>query len=185
MEKKIDLARLPYIKGVMFNSYGEGYIICHRDTRVHLLHQLRDWTQKPQSKRIFWLNGIAGTGKSTISRTFAKWLTGPDRLGGVDLGASFFFKRGEGDRGSASLFFPTITHELVLKVPGLDTLIAEVINSDPFISNKQLSEQFNKLIYESLQKLKIPTGSYSTLVVVVDTLDECENEHYIRTILKL
>jgi hypothetical protein len=185
IEKKIDLARLPYVKGATFDSHGEDYITCHRDTRVDLLHQLRDWAQQPRSNRIFWLNGKAGTGKSTISRTFAEWLTGPGRLGGVDLGASFFFKRGEGDRDSASLFFPTIAQELLSKVSGLDTLIAEVVTSDPFISNKRLGMQFDKLIYEPLQKLKPLTNGYSTLVVVVDALDECQNEVDIRTILEL
>src|SRR5947209_5343300 len=115
----------------MFNAYDGDHTTCHPATRVDLLRQIQNWAQEPHSKSIFWLSGMAGMGKSTISRTFAKWLTGQGRLRGVDLGASFFFKRGEGDRGSASRFFPTITRELVLKVPGLDSLVAEVITSDP------------------------------------------------------
>jgi hypothetical protein len=138
------LDKLPYAKGAMFNSYDEDYITCYPATRVDLLRQIQDWAQQPRSKSIFWLNGAAGTGKSTISRTFAEWLTQQGRLGVVDLGASFFFKRGEGDRGSASRFFSTITRELVLKIPGLDTLVAEVITSDPFIFDKSLGEQFDK-----------------------------------------
>jgi pantothenate kinase-related protein Tda10 len=63
---------------------------CHPATRVALLRQIQDWAQQPQSKSIFWLNGAAGTGKSTISRTFAEWLTGQDHTGVVGLGASIF-----------------------------------------------------------------------------------------------
>src|SRR5271156_2170784 len=115
---------------------------------------------------------MAGTGKSTISWTLAEWLTGQGRHGLVDLGASFFFKRGEGDRGSASRFFPTITRDLVLKVPGLDSLIAEVIASDPSIFDKALGEQFDKLLFQPLQKVSMTPSGYPTLVVVVDALDE-------------
>jgi hypothetical protein len=46
---------------------------------------------------------MAGTDKSTISRTIAQKF---DDKG--DLGASFFFKRGEGDRGDAGMFIKTI-----------------------------------------------------------------------------
>lgn len=118
LETKIDLNKLPYAKGAMYNSYGDDHITCHPATRLELLHKIHDWARHPRSKSIFWLSGMAGTGKSTISRPVAEWVAGQGRLDGVDLGASFFFKRGEGDRGSASQFFPTITRELVLKVPG-------------------------------------------------------------------
>ena len=185
LEIKLDLDKLPYAKGAMFNSYGEDFITCHPATRIELLRQIQDWAQQLHSKSIFWLNGMAGTGKSTISRTIAKWLTEQGRLGLVDLGASFFFKRGEGDRGSASRFFSTITRELVLKIPGLGTLVTEVITSDPFIFDKSLGEQFDKLIYQPLQKLNLTTSGCPTLIVVVDALDECEKERDIKAILDL
>lgn len=182
---KIDLGRIPFARGALYNSYGDEGIMCHPGTRVDLLHQIQDWAQHSNSKSIFWLRGMAGTGKSTISRTFAEWLAGQSHLGNVDIGASFFFKRGEGDRGSASRFFSTIVRELILKVPGLDALIAEVVNSDPLIFDKALGEQFDKLIYQPLQKLSIQTNYARTLVIVVDALDECEKERDTRTILKL
>jgi shikimate kinase len=43
----------------------------------------------PSQKSIFWLKGMAGTGKSTISWTVAESLKNTNYLG-----ASFFFKRG-------------------------------------------------------------------------------------------
>jgi len=97
---------------------------------------------------------MAGTGKSALSWTFAKWLTDQARHGVVNFGASFF-KRGEGDRGNASRFFSTITRGLVLKVPSLDRIVAEVIASDPTVFDKALGEQLKKMIYQPLHKVTL------------------------------
>lgn len=185
LETKIDLDKLPYAKGAMYNSYGDDHIICHPSTRVDLLHEIYDWARDPHSKSIFWLSGWAGIGKSTISRTVAEWVAGQGGRDGLDLGASFFFKRGEGDRGSASRFFPTVTRELMLKIPGLNSFIAEVITQDPLIFDKALGEQFNKLIYQPLDQMGLSTNSSSIFIVVVDALDECEKERDVEAIIDL
>ncbi len=190
LETKIDLEKLLYAKGAMYNSYGDDsygddYTTCLPDTRVDLLHEIYDWAQDPRSKSIFWLNGWAGIGKSTISRTVAEWVAGQGGLIGVDLGASFFFKRGEGDRGSASRFFSTLTRQLVLKVPGLDAFVAKVIAEDPLILDKALGEQFDKLIYQPLHQLDLTVNGSPTFIVVVDALDECEKERDVKAIIYL
>ena len=105
-ESKIDL---PSVEAAAFDSHvDELDARCHPGTREDLLRQIREWAQDPQGKCIFWLNGMAGTGKSTISRTVAQSFAEDSQLG-----ASFFFKRGEGERGNASRFFTTITLHLV------------------------------------------------------------------------
>jgi hypothetical protein len=182
---KLELDKVPYANGAMFNAWDPDHTTCHAATRVDLLRQIQDWAEQPQSKSIFWLNGMAGTGKSTISWTIAEWLTGQGHHGVVDLGASFFFKRGEGDRGSTLRFFPTITRQLVLKVPGLDSLVADVIATDPSIFDKALGEQFDKLMYRPLQELKATASGSPNLVVVMDALDECEKESEIKAIIDL
>ena len=185
LETKIDLDKLPYAKGAMYNSYGDEHIICHPATRVDLLHDIYGWARDPQSKSIFWLNGWAGIGKSTISRTVAGKLDGQGGRDGIDLGASFFFKRGEGDRGSASRFFSTIVRELVLRILGLGAIIAEVIAQDPLIFDKALGEQFEKLIYQPLRQVDTIANGCSIFIVVVDALDECEKERDIKAIIDL
>lgn len=185
LEIKIDLDKLPYAKGAIYNSYGDDHITCHPATRVDLLHDIHDWARDPHSESIFWLSGWAGIGKSAISRTVAEWLAGQGGLGGVDLGASFFFKRGESDRGSASRFFPTIARELVLKIPGLDASVAEVVTQDPLIFDKALGEQFDKLIYQPLRQMNFITSGSSTFIVIVDALDECEKERDVKVIIDL
>ena len=184
---KIDLDKLPYAAGAIFQSFSDSevYTTCHPATRVDLLRQVQDWARQRDGKHIFWLNGMAGTGKSTISRTVAKWLTDHGGHQCLDLGASFFFKRGESDRGSALRFFSTITRQLVSKLPELREPVAEVIDSDPFICDKSPSEQFKKLIYQPLQKVLLTANNTSTFIVVVDALDECENDKEVEMILRL
>ena len=58
LESTINIDKLPYAKGVIYNSYdndsyGDDYITCHPDTRVDLLHEIYDWAQDSHSKSIF------------------------------------------------------------------------------------------------------------------------------------
>lgn len=182
---RLDLDKMPYIPGAMYDYYGINHEVCHPATRVDLLNQIQEWALDLRSKSIFWLSGMAGTGKSTISVTVARWLAEQGRYGEVDLGASFFFKRSEGDRGRATHFFLTIARSLGLLVPGMEHEVANEITTDPSIYHKALGEQFNKLIYRPLQKAKITPGTCPILVVVVDALDECENERDIEMVLDL
>lgn len=180
-----DLGRMLYLPGAVFDSGDIIHTPCHTSTRIDLLDQIRTWTCDPQGESIFWLSGMAGTGKSTISLTIAKWLAEQGRHGVVDLGASFFFKRGEGDRGNFKRFFLSVARSLGLLVPGMDHEIANEITTDPTVYHKTLSEQFDKLIYRPLQKANLITGTCPVLVVVADAIDECENDREIRIVLNL
>ncbi|EON69685.1 hypothetical protein W97_08945 [Coniosporium apollinis CBS 100218] len=170
INQKIDLAKLPSAKGASFDSHlDEHDARCLPNTRVNLRRQIAEWVEDRQGRCIFWLNGMAGTGKSTFSRTIAQSFADKGQLG-----ASFFFKRGEGDHGNAARFFTTIAAQLVIKVPGLIPCIREAIDADPAISEKTLKEQFEKLILQPLSEMKRVPPQASKLVIVVDALDEPE-----------
>jgi len=139
------LGELKVAKGAAFDSYENQHNECLLGTRVELLREIEEWTESPHGKCIFWLNGMAGTGKSTISRTMASHLKK-----NKSLGASFFFKRDEEDRGNAKKLFPTLIQQLVDSIPQLTQSVQEVINGDPYISEKALGEQFNKLLLQPL-----------------------------------
>ena len=64
------LSRLPFVHGAAFGSFSDELEpLCHPETRIALLEEIKEWAMESGSKCIFWLNGMAGTGKSTISRT--------------------------------------------------------------------------------------------------------------------
>lgn len=179
MAQTVTLTQLPTVNGAAFDSHADEHDPRrHPKTRVHLRQQIIEWAEGPKSECIFWLNGMAGTGKSTISRTVAQTFSDS----GI-LGASFFFKRGERDRDNASRLFTTIASQLAIKVPALATDISNSLDSDPLIVGKSLREQFEQLVLKPLEKLK--SNVKRTVVLVIDALDECDRDDDIRVIIHL
>jgi len=167
---------LPTVPEAEFDSFAEQHNAkCYDGTRAELLCQIRTWADDPHGEVIFWLNGMAGTGKSTVSRTVAQAFA-KDNL----LGASFFFKRGEGDRGKAALFFPTISRQLVRKLPALEPYVREAIDADQAIG-KALDIQFDKLVLQPLRRIQ----HAMTVMIVIDALDECDGEKDVKNIISL
>ena len=167
--------------GADFNSHAEEHNpTCLPDTRVDLLHDINKWIEDPNAKAVFWLNGMAGTGKSTISRTLAR--SSYDR---GQLGASFFFKRGEVDRGDVSKFFTTISSQLIQQNPALAVYVKEAIDTDPAICNKIMREQFEKLILTPLSKVFSRDRKADVLVIVIDALDECDRDKDVGLLIRL
>ncbi|RDW85905.1 hypothetical protein BP5796_04230 [Coleophoma crateriformis] len=179
------ISKLPVAKGAEFDTYqweDEGFRQCHPSTRVELLSQIKVWGDDSSNTKIFWLNGMAGTGKSTISRTVAKTFSDDGKLA-----ASFFFKRGEKDRGNATKLFTTIAAQLVRNVPALGPFIRKAIKKNPDIFSKGSEhDHFEKLIRLPLSEIK-NTSEQTTLekIIVIDALDECESNNSIQNILSL
>jgi len=44
-------------------------LLCFKDTRATIIDKIMKWVIDPGSPPVFWLHGLAGTGKSTIART--------------------------------------------------------------------------------------------------------------------
>lgn len=145
---------------------------------MEVLREIDNWMKSPGTC-LFWLTGIAGSGKSTIARTVSSCA----RRQGI-LGASFFFKRGEQDRGNAKLLFSTLAKQLGDTISQLSSSIQHVIGKNPDIAGRGLEEQFQKLILQPLIALN-PGHPTSTILIVIDALDECGQDRDARDILEL
>ena len=175
------LSKLPYAVGANFDSYERQHEpYCLPDTRVDILRQIMEWSADPCHKSIFWLNGMAGTGKSTIARTITRTLTEQRRFV-----ANFFFSRGRGDLSHTGKLFSTIAIQLAVTCRPLRHLICEAIAEHGNISRQSMRDQWTKLIHEPLMKLSGDPQPPPIFVLVIDALDECGRQEDILTLLQL
>ena len=128
----------------------------------------------PERPPVYWLNGLAGTGKSTIAYTIAERL-----FANGQLGASFFCSRDFGDRSNLRYIFPTLAVQLARRYTEFRSIFVQLVRSDPGIAHDSLYNQVNELIVEPLRESAIST------VIVIDALDECKDEEPASAILSV
>jgi len=138
---------------------------CMSGTRTDVLLWIEHWLMDEQCDQVFWLNGLAGTGKSTIAQTIAEtsFLDGK-------LGASFFCSRGSEDRSNLKAVFPTLAHQLAYKYPTFRQELLQVLRGDHNVVQSSLDIQMGELIVHPLKVANIQT------LIIVDALDECKDE---------
>ncbi|KAK5701676.1 hypothetical protein LTR97_004494 [Elasticomyces elasticus] len=174
------LTTLPTTPSAAFNSRENQHEpMCLPDTRVDLLHDITRWADGSDEKSIYWLNGIAGTGKSTVARTVAKHYHDQGRLGG-----SFFFSRGGGDAGHAAGLFTTLAVQLAKNIHAVQPHICNAIAEHNEIAQSAFREQWEQLIVNPLLQAESAI-EHSAIVLVIDALDECDSEPDIRMLLRL
>ena len=147
---------------------------CLRGTRETVLDEIELWIKDLNMSPVFWLNGLAGTGKSTIAQTVSERVFA-DGL----LGASFFCSRDFKDRSDLHFIFPTLAFQLAHKFPTIRSVLVPLLQSNPDIVYESLYSQMGKLIVEPLRSADVST------VIVIDALDECEDEEPSSVILSV
>lgn len=174
------LNRLPTARGASFDSGSEEHSpTCLPSTRVELLEEINSWAIDSKAEAIFWLNGMAGTGKSTISRTVARSFSAQARLG-----ASFFFKRGEADRGNIAKVFSTLAIDMTNRIPAVAASVKSALDDDALVCTRGTREQFDQLFLKPLSAINSDTKA-APIIFVLDALDECEDESDIKLLIRL
>ncbi|CAE6481795.1 unnamed protein product, partial [Rhizoctonia solani] len=85
---------------------------CAAKTREAVNQTLQDWATNPTSEKILWMNGMGGTGKTTIAYSFCEWLEETNQLG-----ASFFCSRMSSTCRSSNQIIPAIAYQLARVSP--------------------------------------------------------------------
>jgi len=138
---------------------------CLKRTRESVLNEIERWVEDFDKSPVFWLNGLAGTGKSTIAQTTAERVFADGRLG-----ASVFCSRGHEDRSNLQLIFPTLAFQLAQKYPAFRSSLIPLLQSNPDVVHESLQDQMRKFLVEPLKSTGIST------VIVIDALDECRDD---------
>ena len=151
-------------------AHGAGYqhgsrAGCLKGTRENVLNEVERWAGGSGVFPVFWLNGLAGTGKTTIAQTVAERI-----FADGCLGASFFCSRGAEDRSDIQLIFPTLAFQLAQRYPEFRGALVPLLQSNPDIIHESLQDQMKRLLIGPLQATGIST------VIVIDALDECKDE---------
>jgi len=136
--------------GAAFNSLlWQHESSCLQNTRYGLTIDIMHWSGNPYDACIFWLSGMAGTGKSTISRTVARRWYDESRLG-----ASFFFSRGQGDLANASKFFSTLACSWHTHSPASPPPFEKLYSTIPISRNKAYRTNGNSLSADRFPRRK-------------------------------
>jgi hypothetical protein len=102
---------------------------------------------------------------------------------GGHLAASFFFARGGGDCSHTGLFVTSIARQLAdNKSLGIQQIVRGASNSQ--IPKQTLQDQWTQLVIQPLLEYD-SRGDSTTILVVIDALDECEEEGSIGILLRL
>ena len=159
---------------------------CLETTRTKVLDGILTWAHgrapsggpaadSASERPIFWLNGLAGTGKTTVAYTVAERCH-EEHI----LGASFFCSRSDSDCNNPSMIFTTIAYQLGLFYPPYRELVAEILRKDPLLVYSSVSRQFEELIVRPLESLR---DHFPLCLVVIDALDECRDKNVTSAIL--
>ena len=147
---------------------------CLKGTHRTVLDEIELWAGDFNKMPVYWLNGLAGTGKSTIAQTIGERMFAEGRLG-----TSFFCSRDFEDRSNLQFIFPTLAVQLARMYPKFRSIFIPLVQSDPDIAHESLYNQMEKLIMRPLQESAV------SAVIIVDALDECKDEEPASAILSV
>lgn len=138
-----------------------------------MIDRIIDWIEEsvPAHRRILWMYGPAGAGKSALAHTICEELkkSHPNVYGG-----SFFFSSGTSDRGNAYQLFATLSYQLAIQFSPIRDEINNVLSHDPSLPTKSMEIQLFSLIVQPLLCCRKILSQIP--VLIIDGLDECADD---------
>jgi hypothetical protein len=152
---------------------------CTENTRTAILELIEEWAFDPTKPMIYWMNGMAGTGKTTISYSISLLFK---RLN--VLGATFFCSRLVDECTKVDRIFPTVAYNLSRNYPPLSSTILKALKNDPDVAKRTINQQFTDLIVKPIRGT-VNDLARNPIVVVIDALDECVNQKEVQAFLSI
>ena len=153
--------------GSPFDIIDEGSPPCHPDTRHYIIEVAQKFYNISQSKKILWLSGPAGVGKTAIMRSIIQ--SGRSRIG-----AALFFSR-PNKRTDPRRLVQTIAYQLAKNVPGYQQCVRDQLCADPMLLQSGTKHLFERLVEVPFCNLPYHKKDEPWLILI-DGLDECEGE---------
>ncbi|ESK89390.1 hypothetical protein Moror_16233 [Moniliophthora roreri MCA 2997] len=141
--------------------------VCLPRTRQALLDEIVTWANSSEGSNIFWLHGVAGSGKSTVANTVAYMFDGLERLIG-----SFRFSRDVAARNDPANLFGNLTYQLARFNVQLRQNVLQTIDNHGDLGSLPLSNQLRILIVDILAAVQFA----GPVMIVIDAVDESGDE---------
>ncbi|GAB1521558.1 hypothetical protein RhiTH_004655 [Rhizoctonia solani] len=176
--------RLNRIQPAMSAHYNSAQAIelkrrpCAEGTRVDVLSQMLAWVTSSKSGSVYWMSGMAGTGKTTIAYSLCE-----EPASQRWLASSFFCSWVLPECRDINRVIPSIAYQLARSSYPFRCMLSGVLEKDPDVYTGLPSIQFDMLVVQPL--LNIQHTLPGNLVVVLDALDECENKDATRRVLDI
>src|SRR4051812_44055350 len=149
---------------------------CTPETREKIMQDIKDWVADPNGAKLYWMNGMAGTGKTTILYSLCEGVGKMGRIGG-----DYFCSRNSSLCRDVNKIVPTVAYQLAQFSTAFRSALCKVLEEKPEASKLDVRWQFETLVQKPMQKVKdaIPAG----VVLVIDALDECDGGEPFRLFL--
>ncbi|KAF8222234.1 hypothetical protein L208DRAFT_609194 [Tricholoma matsutake] len=144
---------------------------CTKDTRVDIIEQIMGWakeTDPVKAPSVYWLNGLAGLGKTTIAYTICEQL----KEAGIPF-TSFFCSR-QLDSKNSKLLIMTLCRDLAELFFSFASEVLPVLESHSNIVDAELHLQMDELLAKPWQASLGRRDHLQVPIIVVDALDESD-----------
>ncbi|KAF7354171.1 WD40 repeat-like protein [Mycena venus] len=157
---------------------------CLQGTRETMLGTMFEWIDSlAPGPLIFWLAGLAGTGKTTIATTVCEQLDAREAQRSISpghshpavakLGADFFMSRHSAPRRNPHSIVCTIAYQLADRFPSTRPFLTSALRLNPrIVTSKNMEKKIMELIIGPL--VHAINTLPNCIVIVLDALDECD-----------
>ncbi|KAK1226597.1 hypothetical protein PQX77_010437, partial [Marasmius sp. AFHP31] len=142
---------------------------CLPGTRTQSFQSIRDWIFQGEES-ILWINGPAGSGKSSLMGTLHNRLLEM----GFNSRLATFIRFDRDAYKDARMFVRTLAYRLALFDSRLGETIAERVAAQPqIVDGTDLFSQLRSLVLHPLQQHDKAMQTEGPIVILIDGLDEC------------
>ncbi|KAH8802296.1 hypothetical protein DL96DRAFT_765240 [Flagelloscypha sp. PMI_526] len=152
---------------------------CTEGTRIRILENIESWACSTASiqSSLFWIYGLAGTGKTTILQSICGTLNQQGLL------ASSYFCSIQLDSRESKRMFSTIAGHLASRFPLFAKELIFQLEVDPGRAYAQVSAQFRDLLCIPWNNAHKDSVRIRPCIVVIDALDECDRGEEVLTLI--
>ncbi|KIK53099.1 hypothetical protein GYMLUDRAFT_113374, partial [Collybiopsis luxurians FD-317 M1] len=139
---------------------------CTPETRVEIRKKIMKWANTTSGDQVYWIGGMAGTGKSTIAKSLC------DAFEKENLAGAFFCSRQLEACRDHTRIIPTIAYQLARYSQTFAEALTKELEKDRDLADKDINKQMDLLLKKPWEVTAHKLTAV-TAIVIIDALDEC------------